>query len=135
MAEDSASWYARKLGQMRTPQGYARPVVPQYQPPVPSYQQNTSQISPDAGELHAIQQPASPETLTEMLDMQNHGQGLKPGKGARLNPDPCPGCGGNLYYADLGQKRRGPPPAPRCFTCGYNELFEQGLEANWQSGA
>jgi hypothetical protein len=78
---------------------------------------------------------APPETLTEMLDMQQHGKGLAPGKGARLNPDPCPNCGGSLYYHDLGKKSRGPQPAPHCFTCGYNDLFEQGLESNWQGGA
>ena len=68
--------------------------------------------------------------MTELLEMQKHGQALTPGKGARLNPDPCPNCGGALFYANLG-KSRGPAPAPHCFTCGYNELFEQGLESSW----
>jgi hypothetical protein len=133
MAEDSASWYARKLAQARgvAPQPFqGRAPVPQYEQPVARYQQQAPQ---------APQVPAGPteppETFTEFLDMQAHGQGPKQGKGARLNPDPCPSCGGNLYYADLGLKRRGPPPAPRCFNCGYNELFEQGLESNWQGGA
>ena len=77
----------------------------------------------------------SPETLTELLQLQENGQGLSPGKGARLNPDPCPNCGGQLYYDNFGMKRRGPPPAPHCFNCGYNDLFEQGIESTWQGGA
>ena len=131
MAEDSASWYARKMAQMRgqqQPQPYqGRPVVPTYQQPQPAYQQPQQQ---------APQAPAArPETFTEYLDLQKHGQALAPGKGAKLNPEPCPQCGGNLFYADLGLKRRGPAPAPHCFTCGYNEMFEQGLESTWQGGA
>jgi hypothetical protein len=132
MAEDSSSWYARKLAQVRgnAPpfQGAARPQpVARYQEPQPRYQE---QYAPPAHEPPA---PAAvPETFSEYLDMQKHGQALAPGKGGKLNREPCPSCGGSLYYADLGMKRRGPPPAPRCFTCGYNELFEQGLESNWQ---
>jgi hypothetical protein len=130
MAEDSASWYQRKLAQARgvAPQPFQgrAPVAP-YQQPQPRYQQ---QYEP------APQAPAAPpETFTEYLDLQKHGQALSPGKGGKLNPEPCPNCGGNLFYADLGLKRRGPPPAPHCFTCGYNEMFEQGLESNWQGGA
>jgi hypothetical protein len=76
-----------------------------------------------------------PETLTEFLDMQAHGGGPRQGRGAKLNPDPCPNCGEPFFYHDLGKKSRGPAPAPHCFTCGYNELFEQGLESNWQGGS
>ena len=132
MPEDNASWYQRKMAQMRggnAPQPFqGRAPVPQYEQPVARYQQ---QLPPAAHEPPA----APPETMSEFLDQQKHGKHLRPAQGARLNPDPCPGCGGNLYFEDLGKKRRGPPPAPRCFTCGYNELFEQGLEANWQGGA
>ena len=133
MADDTG-WYARKMAQMRGQQPLPvvqRPPVQQYQQPVAPYQQNPQQAPPGAWQP----EPAVPETLTEMLEMQKHGKGLKPGKGAKLNPEPCPGCGGALYYADLGLKRRGPPPVARCFTCGFNELFEQGLESNWQNGS
>ena len=73
--------------------------------------------------------------MSDLLHLQQVTGRATPGKGARLNPDPCPNCGGTLFYDDLGLKRRGPPPAPHCFNCGYNGLFEQGLEGNWQSAA
>jgi len=130
MAEDASSWYARKLAQTRTPQGFQRQPVPQYQQPVPTYQQEYA--PPPQTEAT---RSGTPETLSELLDLQQHGQALKPGKGAKLNPDPCPNCGGNLFFHDLGKKSRGPAPAPHCFNCGFNELFEQGLESNWQGGA
>jgi hypothetical protein len=131
MPEDASSWYQRRLAQMRGTQPFqARAPIPQYPQPQQGYQQQFTQPRADPP-----QPPTPPETMTDLLDLQKHGQALKPGKGARLNPDPCPNCGGNLFYADLGLKRRGPPPAPHCFSCGYNELFEQGLESNWQGGA
>ena len=127
--EDNASWYARKLAQMRgqhPPAFQGRAPIPAYQQPQPGYQQNPRLPQPQTT-------PATPpETLSELLDLQQHGQALRPGRGARLNQDPCPNCGGNLYYADLGLKRRGPPPAPHCFNCGYNELFEQGQQSTWE---
>jgi hypothetical protein len=132
MAEDSASWYARKMASLRgQPQPFqGRAPVPQYQQPQPAYQQ------PQPQQQYApAPQAVPPETFTEYLDLQKHGQALNPGKGGKLNQEPCPNCGGNLFYADLGLKRRGPPPAPHCFTCGYNEMFEQGLESTWQGGA
>jgi hypothetical protein len=125
MAEDAASWYQRKLAAVRGP-APARPF--QYQQPQQTYNPAQAQV-----QVNHNHQP--PGTLSELLQLQENGQGLAPGKGARLNPDPCPNCGGKMFYANLGLKRRGPPPAPHCFTCGYNDLFEQGVEANWQGGA
>lgn len=132
MAEDNASWYARKMAALRGNGApfQGRPQVPQYEQPVSRYQPQPQYPAQMPAQM-PMQQAGTPETLTEFLEMQRHGQALVPGKGAKLNPDPCPNCGGNLFYADLGKKRRGPPPAPHCFNCGYNDLFEQGLESNW----
>jgi hypothetical protein len=78
------------------------------------------------------QQKMQQASLTELLAVQQQTGRANPGVGGRLNPDPCPNCGANLFYDNLGKNRRGPPPAPHCFTCGYNGLFEQGLESSWQ---
>lgn len=126
MPESSQAWYQRKLSQVRgqAPRPFQQQQNQNGYVPAPQPQQQT--FAPAGG--------PPPGTLTELLQLQTQGQGLVPGKGARLNPDPCPNCGGKMFYANLGLKRRGPPPAPHCFTCGYNDLFEQGLESNWQGG-
>jgi hypothetical protein len=138
MSDTTASWYARKVAQMRgtpapapyqpranpgmPPQQWA-PQVQRVQTPVPPVQQQ-----PQTYDETTKQESAS---LTMLLDVQRATGVAKPGQGAKLNPDPCPNCGLNLFYADLGKARRGPPPAPHCFNCGFNGLFEQGLQSNW----
>jgi predicted RNA-binding Zn-ribbon protein involved in translation (DUF1610 family) len=139
MSDTTASWYARKVAQMRgtpapapyqpranpgmPPQQWA-PQVQRVQTPVPPVQQQ-----PQTYDGTVKQESAS---LTTLLDVQRATGIAQPGQGAKLNPDPCPNCGGALFYADLGKKTRGPAPAPHCFNCGYNGgLFEQGMPSSW----
>jgi hypothetical protein len=71
-------------------------------------------------------------STSQLLQLQSATGQASPGIGAQLNPNPCPNCGASLFYEQLGkQKRRGPEPAPHCFSCGYNGLFEQGLQSSW----
>ena len=54
------------------------------------------------------------------------------GKGVADTAQPCPECGGDLYFSRTSAMNRGPAPAPHCFSCGYSGLFErQGDPANW----
>jgi predicted nucleic-acid-binding Zn-ribbon protein len=53
----------------------------------------------------------------------------------QMNPDACPQCGGNQYFAKIRTKGRGPDPAGHCYNCGYNELFDQGDQASWGGGS
>jgi hypothetical protein len=138
---DTASWYQRKLAQMRgqqqAPQPYQQRIAgyaPQPGPPqVQAVQTPVQQVRPP------VQQPSNYDetakqgeaSMTMLLDVQRATGIAKPGMGEKLNPDPCPNCGRNLFYADLGKARRGPPPAPHCFNCGFNGLFEQGLQSSW----
>lgn len=55
----------------------------------------------------------------------------KGGQGSQSSAMPCPRCGGPHFYTDMGTSARGVQPAPHCFNCGYNGLFEQGLAASW----
>jgi len=143
---DSASWYQRKIAQMRGQQPPAQPYPARPNPGMPP-QQWAPQVRPvqapvQQGQPPVQQQYVQPQTydeqtkmegasLSTLLDVQRATGIAKPGQGQRLNPDPCPNCGRGLFYADLGKARRGPPPAPHCFNCGFNGLFEQGLEASW----
>jgi hypothetical protein len=143
---DTASWYQRKLAQMRGgpqqqpyPQARANPGMPpqQWAPQVQPVQAPVQQ-GQFVPQQYAQPQQTYDETqkmegasLTTLLDVQRATGTARPGQGERLNPDPCPNCGKGLFYANLGKTRRGPPPAPHCFNCGFNGLFEQGLESSW----
>lgn len=130
------AWYQRALARARSGSQ-----------PSPAPQQQPQRYQPSPGvarwEGHTQLSPATPQpqqklqqaSLTDLLKVQTATGQASPGIGGRLNPDPCPQCGRDLFYADLGKARRGPPPAPHCFTCGYNGLFEQGLESSWQGAA
>lgn len=135
------SWYARALDR-------ARGVAPTQRAAPPQRPQVYVQPQAFAPQQHAYypQAPTQPQAystdvkfqqadLTTLLKLQEQGRG-QPGQGSKSNPDPCPGCGGALFIETMpgGRKRRGPEPAPHCFTCGYNGLFDQGLESSWASG-
>ena len=54
------------------------------------------------------------------------------GPAARANPDPCPKCGGNQYFANIQVSKRGPQPAGHCYNCfaGWEMyLTEDGLQS------
>jgi len=53
------------------------------------------------------------------------------GKAHKIDREPCPECGSNQYYSRTEGVRRGPPPAPHCYNCGYNGMFQQGDPTTW----
>jgi hypothetical protein len=136
---DTQGWYARKLAQMRGgPQPYQPP--PQQQaPPQQTFYQQQAPAQP------AYQSPPTASkqgqaSLTGLLELQKHGQALEPGRGAKANPEPCPNCGSDQYFAAVDtadvKVRRGPPPNSHCFACGYNGgLFSQGDASTWGATA
>ena len=140
----SDSWYARALDRARGVVPTQRAAPPQYQQPQPQtyapqypvqYSQPQWQQQPQAPTRPQVvntQQKVGSADLSTLFKIQDAGQG-QPGPGARDNPDPCPGCGSPLFIENLpgGKRRRGPAPAPHCFSCGWNGLFDQGLESSW----
>jgi hypothetical protein len=67
------------------------------------------------------------ENLWEMAGYWVHG-----GPAHKIDREPCPQCGSNHFYSRTnGKAQRGPAPAPHCFDCGYNGMFDQGLESTW----
>lgn len=46
----------------------------------------------------------------------------------------CPECGSDhVFSRSNGAGINGAPPAPQCYTCGWNGKFSQGDQANWVS--
>ena len=132
-----ASWYQRAIARARNtePQQQQRPTA--YQQPPPQ-QWDQTRVSPQQQFVTSPQGPVPTSTklgqasTSDLLQMQAATGQATPGVAHQLNPNGCPNCGANLFYEKLTKgPRRGPEPAPHCFTCGYNGLFEQGLEGNW----
>ena len=118
---DNSAWYQRKLmsrGQQPAPQRQPlQPIQPQQQQQFVQFQRQAD--------------PNIPVTVHNFWDMMQHWRG---GKAHKIDREPCPECGSDQYYSRTGDgPRRGPPPAPHCFSCGYNGLFQQGLPTSWQT--
>lgn len=44
----------------------------------------------------------------------------------------CPACGSrHVFSRAKGTMVNGATPAPRCFECGWNGIYEQGEQSNW----
>lgn len=133
------AWYQRAMARVQN-QGTPSPRSTQQVQPVPQ-----ARTQPWPGQTQVSQQfvstPQGPAptsqkmgqaSTTDLLQMQAATGQASPGVGHQLNPNACPSCGANLFYERLTKgPRRGPEPAPHCFSCGYNGLFEQGLAGNW----
>ena len=119
---DNSSWYAKRFAQLRG--GSPAPVqarvladipyrpIPQAQPQVVQ-QQPMRDVAPTP--------PVGAVTIHNFAEAMGWWKG---GKGQQ-EQDPCPRCGRTLWSRSEGV-RRGPPPAPLCYHCGYN-----GMESNW----
>lgn len=120
----SAGWYARHLGG-----GTQAPPAPPQQNPnyPPAYQ--PSQPPPVAPPPTMTQQgQALPPGQMPLIDAVQMWRG---GPAHRTDPHPCPQCGGDHYYSRTQGPSRGPAPAPMCFDCGYNGMFDQGDPSTW----
>jgi hypothetical protein len=121
MADD---WWARNLGTpsrapAQQPQRYQQPPqqqAPQYQQQAPQYQQAQQQVDPN--------RPLIEQAMS-----------WRGGEAHRTETVPCPKCGGGHFYSRSQGISRGPAPAPMCFDCGFNGMFEQGDPATWQTAA
>jgi hypothetical protein len=127
----NADWYRNKLSQLRGPEPAPQPRPSYPQQGVPQYAQQQvqpQQFQQPPGEFNPnLALPPGSIGLHDFTRVMGLWRG---GKGHKLNPEPCPSCGSNQYYENLGP-RRGPQPAPHCYNCGYNGLFEQGLPSSW----
>lgn len=98
----------------------------------PNVQQPQFQQLPYAQQVP--QEPQAPPEVT--MDNLFHAMKFwKGGPGAKADPNPCPNCGSNQFFSRAAGKR-GPPPAPHCYNCGYNDnLFTQGEATTWGMSA
>lgn len=70
-----------------------------------------------------------PESFSEALQ-----RGATKGGEAMRNAMTCPECGsGNVFQRAKGNMQNGASPAPRCYECGWNGLYDQGQQGSWTS--
>ena len=121
---DTQGWYARKLAAVRNAPARQQPAQAQ---PWPQHPQQLDMFNQPVR-----QQQAPPVNIENLWGAMQQWRG---GKAHKIDAEPCPECGSNNYYSRTGEgARRGPPPAPHCFACGYNGMFTQGLQSTWQGG-
>jgi hypothetical protein len=122
-------WWDRALG--RAP-AQPRPVQPQAYQPQPQPQQAPPPGYPQQGYQPPPQQYQQPQPVINNIHDAVGAMGMwQGGEAARTETHRCPQCGGGHFYSRAQGARRGPPPAPLCFDCGYNAMFDQGDPTNY----
>lgn len=135
---DNQSWYARKMAQARQQQApyqvQPQPQYQQYVPPAPTNANGYAQQQQLPVTQQVPQQQQQPQvTMENLFDAMKFWKG---GPAAKTDPDPCPNCGSNQFFSRSTGSRRGPPPAPHCYNCGYNDgMFTQGEATTWGASA
>ena len=111
---------------------YARHLNPQPAPAAPQQRQNLpAPVQPQVPQQYPQQQQQMPQVTSEnLIEAVGHSQG---GEATATETQRCPKCGGNHYFSRSQGAHRGPPPAPMCYDCNYNGMFEQGDPATWGS--
>lgn len=118
----SSDWWARKLSNApQPPQRTLQPVQAPIRFPTVTQPQRTQEV---------LDPNHSPNTEIHMGDAIRMWKG---GEAARREGDmACPSCGSHLVFSrSKGGGVAGKAPAPRCFSCGYNGLYDQGDQTNW----
>lgn len=125
-----SDWWAKKLaGQQPTPQRvYATPPttapmrVPQAEPqqvPQQPMQGGRSLVDPDKA-------PNAEVTFSEAMRRWQGGEAMR--KEGNLT---CPECGSIYVFSRTGKGAgtmvNGAAPAPRCYECGWNGLYDQAV--------
>jgi predicted RNA-binding Zn-ribbon protein involved in translation (DUF1610 family) len=118
---NARDWYAKRVQQPQQqppPQQYAQPQQPQY---APQPQQQQQYVQPQQ------QQAPQQVTVQNLYEAAAHWRG---GAATRTEQQLCPECGSGQFFSRAGKSRM-PPPAPHCYNCGFNGLFDQANPQVW----
>lgn len=121
-----SDWWSKKLA------GEKPPIDRSTLPPVnvPLRFPQTQQPSTPSTAHTAPQNDAPAESLSEALQ-----RGITNGGEARRKDNiTCPECGSAYVFSRTkGGMVNGASPAPRCYECGWNGLYDQAQQAMWSS--
>lgn len=119
-----SDWWNKKLkGEKPTPQ-------PTY--PNPSSYSNRP-VQTQQTQRQVVEQNLPPNTQLSM------GQAIRMWKGGEAHRKEgdmrCPECGSRNVFSRTGKGANsminGAAPAPRCFECGWNGIYDQASQVNW----
>lgn len=89
-------------------------------------------VTQSSSPMQAPQQPQqleAPKSFSEALRRGVTSGGERQRKDGNVT---CPSCGGHYVFSRAkGNIHNGAEPAPRCYECGWNGLYEQGDSSNW----
>jgi predicted RNA-binding Zn-ribbon protein involved in translation (DUF1610 family) len=118
-------WWSKKLaGEKPTA---PRPNLPPVDSPVrfPQAQNPPNRV----GNQHPDNAPA-PESFSDALRMGY----TKGGEAARKETQTCPECGSIYVFTRAkGNTQNGASPAPRCYECGWNGMYDQAAQSSWSN--
>lgn len=129
-----SDWWSKKLaGEKPTaprisPTPPTQPVVrfPPMQQPVQQQQQGRQEL------LNPDRAPTENISMGEAIRLWKGGEAQRRDGGLS-----CPDCGSNNVFSRTGRGANsmvnGAQPAPRCFECGWNGLYDQASQASWNS--
>ena len=133
----SSDWWSRKLSNspqpVRNTPSYTPPTTPPIRFPVSTTPQQ--QVIPSNDRQTLLRPDLDPRaeiTFGEALKLWKGGEAMR--KQGDLS---CPECGSpNVFIRSSKASSntvQGNSPAPRCFECGWNGLYDQASQSNWVS--
>lgn len=118
-------WWSRKLSN---------------QPSPPRTPPSTMPARPGAIQFPAVAQPVHQVTPQEAPHLTSDGEirmgdairSWQGGEASRKETQSCPECNSHLVFSRAkGTTVNGYPPAPRCYSCGWNGKYMQADQASW----
>lgn len=126
-----SDWWSRRLSDSSPRPTQRQETVPPVTPP----QRFGIKIPPVQQQPQPVQQHVLDESrpATDQLSMGEAIRMWKGGEAARREGSmTCPACGSrNVFSRAKGTMVNGATPAPRCFECGWNGIYEQGEQSSW----
>ncbi len=130
----SSDWWSKKLSGIPSAKPSSPSSMPPTTPPIklPPSLVNATPVQ----QVQQAPQPVSNEPITMGEALRNpklwEGRGEAAKKQGNLT---CPDCGSTNVFIRTAKSGNtninGNTPAPRCFECGWNGMYDQASQASW----
>lgn len=131
-----SDWWSRRLSDPNPPTTRQVQALPPTSPPIrfpaavtPQYQPQPQFQSTSQRVLDESRAPTDNLGMGEAIRLWKGGEAHR--KEGHLS---CPSCGSKNVFTRVGRGGtmvNGSSPAPRCFECGWNGIYDQGEQSSW----